>query len=147
LARNPGTVKMSTKNSKAKVISCRCGIFRPAIAVFRIIATGIRRYWLVLSFTLMAILVSHLNLQIVETAQAQHNNACPTATATRYSNEAKLEASLSKSNELTLRELWTLTSFVTSVLLTLNLTRITCKSTDSLYCWSESTVYLTKNAT
>ncbi len=28
---------MSTKNSKAKVISCRCAIFRPATAVFRVI--------------------------------------------------------------------------------------------------------------
>ena len=36
LARNPGTVRVSTKNSKAKVISCRCAIFRPATAVFRI---------------------------------------------------------------------------------------------------------------
>jgi len=37
LARNPGTVRVSTKNSKAKVISRRCAIFRPATAVFRII--------------------------------------------------------------------------------------------------------------
>ena len=36
LARNPGTVRVSTKNSKAKVISCRCAIFRPATAVFRL---------------------------------------------------------------------------------------------------------------
>jgi hypothetical protein len=35
LARNPGTVRVSTENSKAKAISRRCAIFRPATAVFR----------------------------------------------------------------------------------------------------------------
>jgi hypothetical protein len=35
-ARNPGTVRVSTENPKAKVISCRCVIFRPATAVFRL---------------------------------------------------------------------------------------------------------------
>jgi hypothetical protein len=32
---NPGTVRVSTANSKAEVISCRCAIFRPATAEFR----------------------------------------------------------------------------------------------------------------
>ncbi len=34
---NPGTVRVSTNNSKAEVISARCDIFRPATALFRII--------------------------------------------------------------------------------------------------------------
>jgi hypothetical protein len=32
---NPGTVRVSTANSKAEVISSRCAIFRPATAEFR----------------------------------------------------------------------------------------------------------------
>jgi hypothetical protein len=36
-ARNPGTVMASIENSKAKVISSRCVIFRPATGVFKII--------------------------------------------------------------------------------------------------------------
>ncbi len=35
--RNPGTVRVSTANSKAAVISSRCAIFRPATAEFRFI--------------------------------------------------------------------------------------------------------------
>ena len=35
--RNPGTVRVSTENSKATVILSRCTIFRPATAEFRII--------------------------------------------------------------------------------------------------------------
>jgi outer membrane protein OmpA-like peptidoglycan-associated protein len=35
--RNPGTVRVSTENSKAKVILSRCAVFRPATALFRII--------------------------------------------------------------------------------------------------------------
>ena len=35
---NPGTVRVSTANSKAAVILSRCAIFRPANAEFRIIA-------------------------------------------------------------------------------------------------------------
>jgi hypothetical protein len=34
---NPGTVRVSTANSKAEVISSRCAIFRPATAEFRFI--------------------------------------------------------------------------------------------------------------
>jgi hypothetical protein len=37
-ARNPGTVRVSTGNSKAKVISSSCAIFSPATAVFRFTA-------------------------------------------------------------------------------------------------------------
>ncbi len=37
LRRNPGTVRVSTENSKDKVILVRCAIFRPATAEFRII--------------------------------------------------------------------------------------------------------------
>ena len=33
--RNPGTVRVSTENSKDKVILVRCAIFRPATAEFR----------------------------------------------------------------------------------------------------------------
>ena len=36
---NPGTVRVSTANSKAAVISSRCAIFRPATAEFRVITT------------------------------------------------------------------------------------------------------------
>ncbi len=32
---NPGTVRVSTENSKATVIFSRCAIFRPATAEFR----------------------------------------------------------------------------------------------------------------
>jgi hypothetical protein len=32
---NPGTVRVSTENSKATVILSRCAIFRPATAEFR----------------------------------------------------------------------------------------------------------------
>ncbi len=35
--RNPGTVRVSTENSKDKVILVICAIFRPATAEFRII--------------------------------------------------------------------------------------------------------------
>ncbi len=35
LRRNPGTVRVSTENSKAAVILARCAIFRPATAEFR----------------------------------------------------------------------------------------------------------------
>jgi hypothetical protein len=35
-ARNPGTVRGSTENSKAAVILARCAIWGPATAVFRI---------------------------------------------------------------------------------------------------------------
>ncbi len=34
--RNPGTVRVSTENSKAAVILSRCAIFRPATAEFRL---------------------------------------------------------------------------------------------------------------
>jgi hypothetical protein len=37
---NPGTVRVSTANSKAAVISSRCAIFRPATAEFRIIPSS-----------------------------------------------------------------------------------------------------------
>ena len=37
--RNPGTVRVSTENSKAKVILSRCAVFRPATALFRIVIT------------------------------------------------------------------------------------------------------------
>ncbi len=33
---NPGTVRVSTENSEAKVILSRCAIFRPATAEFRL---------------------------------------------------------------------------------------------------------------
>ncbi len=33
---NPGTVRVSTANSKAEMISSRCTIFRPATAEFRL---------------------------------------------------------------------------------------------------------------
>jgi hypothetical protein len=36
---NPGTVRVSTENSKATVISGRCAIFRPATAEFRMISS------------------------------------------------------------------------------------------------------------
>ncbi len=36
-ARNPGTVRVSTENSKAEVILARCAILGPATAIFRII--------------------------------------------------------------------------------------------------------------
>ncbi|MEN9846607.1 MAG: hypothetical protein RIS36_1754 [Pseudomonadota bacterium] len=35
--RNPGTVRVSTENSKNKVVLIRCAIFRPATAECRII--------------------------------------------------------------------------------------------------------------
>jgi hypothetical protein len=35
-ARNPGTVRVSTENSKAAVILARCAILGPATAVFRL---------------------------------------------------------------------------------------------------------------
>jgi hypothetical protein len=34
-ARNPGTVRVSTENSKAAVILDRCAVLGPATAVFR----------------------------------------------------------------------------------------------------------------
>jgi hypothetical protein len=37
---NPGTVRVSTDNSKDAVILSRCAIFRPATADFRIIDQG-----------------------------------------------------------------------------------------------------------
>jgi hypothetical protein len=36
LRRNPGTVRVSTENSKDKVILVGCAIFRPAAAEFRL---------------------------------------------------------------------------------------------------------------
>ncbi len=36
LRRSPGTVRVSTENSKDKVILVRCSIFRPATAEFRL---------------------------------------------------------------------------------------------------------------
>ena len=51
LRRNPGTVRVSTENSKDEVILVRCAIFRPATAEFRITTASsknttfpIRRY-------------------------------------------------------------------------------------------------------
>ena len=41
---NPGTVRVSTENSKAKVILGRCAVFRPATAVFRITAKSHERF-------------------------------------------------------------------------------------------------------
>jgi hypothetical protein len=35
---NPGTVRVSTENSKDEVILGRCAIYRPATALFRIMA-------------------------------------------------------------------------------------------------------------
>ncbi len=35
---NPGTVRVSTENSKAAVILVRCAVFGPTTAEFRIIA-------------------------------------------------------------------------------------------------------------
>ena len=35
LRRNPGTVRVSTENSKAAVILARCAVFGPATAEFR----------------------------------------------------------------------------------------------------------------
>jgi hypothetical protein len=40
LSLNPGTVRVSTANSKATVILSRCAIFRPATAEFRIIPSA-----------------------------------------------------------------------------------------------------------
>ncbi len=37
LRRNPGTVRVSTENSKDKVILVRCVVFGPATAEFRLI--------------------------------------------------------------------------------------------------------------
>jgi hypothetical protein len=37
---NPGTVMVSTANSKAQVISSRCAIFKPATDEFRIMLYG-----------------------------------------------------------------------------------------------------------
>jgi hypothetical protein len=42
---NPGTVRVSTENSKAKVISSRCAIFRPATAEFRLNTVGSAHFW------------------------------------------------------------------------------------------------------
>gem|GEM_PF-1148954 len=36
---NPGTVRVSTENSKDEVILVRCAIFRPATAEFRVIVS------------------------------------------------------------------------------------------------------------
>ena len=36
MERNPGTVRVSTENSKAAVILARCAILGPATAVFRL---------------------------------------------------------------------------------------------------------------
>ncbi len=38
LRRNPGTVRVSTENSKDKVILARCAVFGPATAEFRLIS-------------------------------------------------------------------------------------------------------------
>ncbi len=38
LRRNPGTVRVSTENSKAEVILNRCAILGPATALFRFMA-------------------------------------------------------------------------------------------------------------
>ncbi len=45
LRRNPGTVRVSTENSKHKVILGRCAIFRPATAEFRIISVTSAHFW------------------------------------------------------------------------------------------------------